>query len=118
MGHYLGDNAQEFYIGARVRPLAKLYVNAGLTNAAVGPHYEYTGKDQSGLGLPFLKTKEYEFTSVEMKLKYEVINDLFVTLGLTASNFKGSMASTYTAPFYYGKNGKTTTLYAGFNFGF
>ncbi|MEI2760041.1 MAG: hypothetical protein V9G42_11485 [Bacteroidia bacterium] len=118
MGHYLRDNAQEIYLGARCMPISGLYISAGYTSAAVGPVYPYTGKDKSGLGLPFLKTKEYEFTSLDLNVKYELLNDIFLSAGVKINNNKGAMANVYTAPFYYGKNGKTTTLFGGFNIGF
>lgn len=118
MGHYLIDNAQEIYVGVRCRPIKSLNITAGITHGDVGPEYPYTGKDKSGLGMPFLKTKEYQFTNMDLKISYEVLNDLFITAGCKLSDNKGIMASTYTAPFYYGKNGKTSTVFAGFNIGF
>jgi hypothetical protein len=118
LGNYLIDNAQEIYLGIKTRPFPKLYAEAGFTQAAIGPAYAYTGKDQSGLGLPFLKTKEYESTSVKVSLRFEIINDICINAGVLMQENKGAMASTYTAPFYYGKNGKTATLFGGFNIGF
>lgn len=118
MGHYLRDNSQEIYLGMRCRPFKSLNITAGITHGDVGPEYPYTGKDKSGLGLPFLETKEYQFTNLDVKVSYEILNDLFITAGCKLSDNKGTMASTYTAPFYYGKNGKTSTLFAGFNIGF
>lgn len=118
MGHYLRDNSQEIYLGMRCRPIKSLNITAGITHGDVGPEYPYTGKDKSGLGLPFLETKEYQFTNLDVKVSYEILNDLFITAGCKLSDNKGTKASTYTAPFYYGKNGKTSTLFAGFNIGF
>lgn len=118
MGHYLIDNSREIYLGVRCRPLKSLNITAGITNAAVGPEYPYTGKDKSGLGLPFLITKEYQFTNLDFKISYEILNDLFITAGCKLSKNKGAMAATYTAPYYYGKDGKTSTVFAGFNIGF
>lgn len=118
MGHYLGDNSQEIYLAVKSRPIQKLYLEASYTKAECGPTYEYTGKNKSGLGLPFISSTVYDNTTINLKAKYEVINDAFVVGGITLSENKGDMAKAYTPPFYYGKDGKTSTVYFGFNVGF
>lgn len=118
MGHYLGDNAQEMYVGIKTRPVAKVYLEAGYTMAVVGPHYDYTGQNNSGLGLPFLKTKEFEATTLKLKARYEILNDVCISAGVMIQDNKGDMAKLYTTPFYYGKDGKTITIFGGFNIGF
>lgn len=118
MGHYLGDNAQEMYVGIKTRPVAKVYLEAGYTMAAVGPHYDYTGQNNSGLGLPFLTTKEFEATTLKLKARYEILNDVCISAGVMIQDNKGDMAKQYTTPFYYGKDGKTITIFGGFNIGF
>ncbi len=118
MGHYLGDNSQEFYFGIRFRPLKKLYVDASYSLAQIGEQNIYTGKDRSGLGIDFLPYSYYDATTINLKLRYEVINDVFIVAGVSSRNHEGVYAQNYTAPFYYGKDGKTTTAFGGFNIGF
>ncbi len=118
MGHYLGDNAQEVYLGIKTRPVAKVYLEAGYTMAAIGPKYDYTGQGGSGLGEPFLETKEFEATTLKLKARYEILNDVFISAGVQVQENKGVAAIDYTSPFYYGKDGKTTTIFGGFNIGF
>jgi Capsule assembly protein Wzi len=118
LGHYLTDNAQEIFVGIKSRPIKKLYLEASITMIEVGPSYSYTGKDKSGLGLPFISNKEFESSVVNLKAKYEVINDAYLVGGITLSDNKGPMAKNYTPPFYFGKEGNTSTAYFGFNIGF
>jgi hypothetical protein len=118
MGHYLGDNSQEVYLGVRSRPIPKVYLEAGYIMAAIGTKYDYTGKGGSGLGEPFLDSKEFEATTLKLKARYEILNDVFINAGLMIQENKGDLAKDYTTPFYYGKDGKTTTVFGGFNIGF
>lgn len=118
MGHYLLDNSQEIYAAIKSRPIAQLYLEASIVKAEKGPTYEYTGKNKSGLGLPFISSKVFESTTINLKAKYEVINDAYLVGGIILSENKGYLAGVYTPPFFYGKDGNTTTIFAGFNVGF
>lgn len=118
LGHYLLDNAQEIYLGIKCRPIAQLYLETGITNIQKGIQYDYTGQNKSGLGLPFLASTVYESNTITFKARYEVINDAYIVAGVSLIDNKGTKAKDYVTPFYYGKDGNTVTLYAGFNIGF
>lgn len=118
LGHYLGDNAQEMFFGANIKPLPKLQVSLGYTLAKKGVEYFYSGQSGtsgSGKGHPFLNSIYWENKSIEVKAQYQIINDCFVYAGLENSDQSGIEVKTYSQPYY---RGKRTTINAGLNIGF
>ncbi len=119
MGHYLGDNAQEFYIALAYKPLAKLFVEASYTLAQKGWEYLYTGsaKDPqgNGLGHPFINRVYWQSSDVSLKARYQIVNDAWMFAGLAVSDIHGIKADEYTMPYFIGKQ---TTINVGANIGF
>ena len=112
LGHYLLDNAVEYYIEAGYRPAANLLVRASYTLARKGP--DYTSGPNYPLGLPYMTEVDWEDSDFNLLVRYQVINDLFVFAGYEKSNISGD-ATKYTHPLW---QGNTSTLTAGMNFGF
>jgi len=80
MGHYLKDNAEEFYVGLIYKPISRLSVRTSFVLARKGETYEYNnGAD--GEGFPFIiqnKLKRYQLIA---KVKYLVSHDINVSIG-------------------------------------
>ncbi len=117
LGHYLGDNAQEIFLSAGYKPLAKLFVEASISVAQKGPEYAYDGQagSGSGHGVPFLQYVYWQATEFAVKAQYQIINDCFINGGVTASDHHGIDVNSYTQPYF---RGKRMTINIGANIGF
>lgn len=119
LGHYLGDNAQEIYLAAGYKPLARLKIEISYTLAQKGAEYPYTGISYdplgNGLGKPFLDRVYWKNTDLGFKARYQVINDAWVFAGINQTESSGINAQRYTMPNF---TGKQTTFQVGANIGF
>lgn len=111
LGHYLQDNAREFYLAIETKPIRGLVVNLSYTFAQKGPDHTALGSDR--LGLPFMESIEWESKMIILRTHYEVINDGFIFLEYMHRNVEG--VPEYTSELWLGK---TNTLSFGANFGF
>ncbi len=115
LGHYLRDNAQEVFVGIRIRPVAKMQVDLQYTYAEAGKNYIYTGVGKSALGLPFMDEILWRSNSLAFRLNYQFWNDLYLFGGATHRLIDGDHADVYTPPYFLGNQ---TNFTAGFNIGF
>jgi len=111
LGHYLRDNAREWYIAFDYRPLRAMDLNLFFLDAIRGPDYNELGG--SRLGNPPLASIEWHNRSYGMKASYQVINDLYVWGSVITSSITGD--SRWTPEFFFGKK---TTVNAGLTAGF
>ncbi len=112
LGHYLTDNAVEYYFEGNYRPIAKFRLKASYSWARKGPDYTEAGGTR--LGLPFLEEIIWESKDLNIHVNYQIINDLFVFVNYRNSNITGDLDN-YTHPLWHGS---TNTLSMGMNFGF
>ena len=137
LGHYLGDNAQEFYASLGYKPIQGLDLNVFYLNAKHGNEYLFArrGEDanirqiisQPSLGDVIWKNQTFGF-----KALYEVFNNAYAVLNVENSDIQGYDAASeaipgekrmtaqevlnyFTPPFLQGKN---TTVTVGFSLGF
>ena len=121
MGHYLGDNAQEIYLALSSRPIAKLYLEAGISVAQKGNYYTINGSSRdslnNGKGLPFMDKVYWKNNSINLTARYQIVNDAWLFLGVTQSEISGVdlIYQQYTMPYF---RGKKTTINFGANIGF
>lgn len=118
MGHYLGDNAQEFSLGLTVKPVSRLTAKLQWILAQKGEEFPYTGQagtDGDGLGNPFLEAYYWQSAELSFHANYQVLNDCYFYAGVKWSNQEGVMKEVYSMPYYIGKQ---TTLEVGANIGF
>jgi hypothetical protein len=113
MGHYLTDNAREFYLALDCKPLRGLDIRLSGMLAQKGPDYTLMGSNR--LGLPFLESIEWENRTIALDARYQVINDAYVYASWQYSNIQGNDLDRYTHPLFHGK---TNTFNLGLNFGF
>jgi hypothetical protein len=111
LGHYLKDNAREWYIAIDCHPLRTLDLNLYLVDAIRGPDYTEKGTDR--VGNPPLASVEWHNTEIGVRSSYQIINDLYVWLSYTAGNIRGD--SRWSPEYFYGRK---NTLNAGMIFGF
>lgn len=124
MGHYLGQNAEEIYFGLKVKPIRGLSIDLGYTSSIKGPVKEFqqiNGVNNTA-GAVWIESISYQSDMVNLRLNYEIINDLFVFAEGSYRNVSGINVPNYVAPFYYGSgayaNGSTQTINLGLHGGF
>ncbi|NDV46015.1 hypothetical protein D0T49_03040 [Paludibacter sp. 221] len=141
LGHYLGDNSQEFYAELRYKPIRGLDLKLSFMDARHGKEYDYIRKgtwsgdnasildiiSQPSLGKVIWSNQTFAFNAV-----YEVFNNAYAILNVEHSNIQGfdsgedavfgekkmtaQEALDYFTPKYL--QGKNTTITVGFSFGF
>ncbi len=127
LGHYLRDNAEELYLSVRYKPIRGLDLQLSYTHARKGEEYQKVidSKDFSThpeinleeprWGLPFIKETLWKKKVVNLSIRYQIINDLFIFAQLEHQNISGSRASYYSLPFELSND---NSMWFGFNFGF
>jgi hypothetical protein len=125
LGHYLGDNSKELYLGIRVKPISRLYLRAEYSYAMHGDDYVYN--NHSGINpvtIPVLKNKTWDNTTIGFYATYEILNRVYLNMYFTSSNIRGYDLNGRTAEEYLKKFspefywGNQSTFGVGFNMGF
>ncbi len=111
LGHYLRDNAREWYIAFDYRPLRTMDLNLYFLDAIRGPDYTELGGPR--VGNPPLRDIQWQNTSFGLKASYQLINDLYVWGSVGYSNIRGDKS--WSPEYFYGKK---TTLNLGVTAGF
>jgi len=116
LGHYLEDNARQFYLGLEYRPLRTLNIKAYYKNSEKGPDHTELGTMPRAQTAPF---DPVVWQSVHLGIlgTFQVINELYVRLGYEWRNVSGEAEylDLWTPEEYHGKTG---TFRIGLNYGF
>lgn len=118
LGHYLGQNAGEFYCGFKIKPLRGLAVDLSYTRAFKGEvkNFQQVNGVNNVAGTPYMLGGTYWESSVfSLKAYYEIINDVFIFGEGRYSDVTGILSNVYTPNFY---TGNTKTINLGINVGF
>ena len=103
LGHYLNDNAEEFYLGLIYKPISRLHVRASLGVVRKGTSYAYNqGRDGTGLG--FITTEQIRRYDLQFRVSYSVAQDVNVMLGYQYLKETGNQAYQFL-PAPYGADG-------------
>jgi hypothetical protein len=116
LGHYLEDNAKDFYLGAEYRPFRTIAIKAYYNNSQKGPdHTELGTMPRDGIA-PF-EPIVWKSTRTGILATLQIINDLYARVGFEWRNVTGeeSYLNRWTPMEYHGK---TSTLRIGLNYGF
>jgi hypothetical protein len=99
MGHYLRDNAEEFYTSVIVKPYSTLRLQGKFLYARKGR--EYAG-DRTGIyaGQPFIPTTDWKNRMLALAASYQIVDDLYVSAEMQNSIYSGNPV--YTAPYFWG----------------
>jgi hypothetical protein len=116
LGHYLEDNARQFYLGAEYRPVRTLNIRAWYSLSEKGPDHTAMGSMPRQAIAPF-EPIVWESVSAGILATYQLVNDLYVRLGYEWRNVSGQPGYLvlWTPDEYHGKTG---TLRLGLNYGF
>jgi hypothetical protein len=111
LGHYLRDNAREWYVALGYRPMRTMNIHLYFLDAIRGP--DYTELGGSRLGNPPLVSIQWHNTTVGLKASYQIINDLYTWISFAVNNITGD--TRWTPEYFYGKK---NTLNLGVTVGF
>ncbi len=117
LGHYLGQNAQEIYMGVKVKPIRGMSIDLSYTQAIKGPVRSFLQVNgvNNVAGTPYMENVLWLNKTASLKLNYEIVNDVFIFGEGNLSDVSGIMTPEYTPQFY---SGKTKTASLGVNIGF
>jgi hypothetical protein len=88
LGHYLGDNAEEIFLSAMYKPVAKFCAEVFYSQAQKGMEYPYTGQS-SGQGIAFMNVVRWQAIEFGVKTQYQAVNDGYVFAGMIMSDYRG-----------------------------
>ena len=115
LGHYLKDNSKEFYFSLSYKPISRMHLNFSHTEAFAGLNYPDIRRPNLVWGLPFIDGIKWRNSASEIKINYEIINDLTIKSSIIHSYIRGDYAYLYTPDFQIGNQ----IIYTfGINFGF
>ncbi|MFN2423037.1 MAG: hypothetical protein ABR572_04615, partial [Cryomorphaceae bacterium] len=114
IGHYLGENSDEIYLAATIRPWRLLRIVAAAWHARKGPEHEYEiiAGNANVTGLDFMAETAWEQTGVRLTAEWEALNGLLIFINGTWQNSQGEQAY---VPNYL--SGNIVSLEAGFRIG-
>ncbi len=133
LGHYLGDNSQEFFVSVNYKPIRSLNLNLSYTNSQKGRDYKYVRTNTKEiLSQDVLNEFTYKNEIVALKAVYEVWNNAYAVLNVEYNNARGydvvsdpiegenrltaqGYLDAFSPKFYQGEN---WTLTVGFSIGF
>lgn len=127
LGHYLRDNADEWFGQVRVKPLRGLDLMLTVRLARKGKAYQEIidrkefdahpeiQTEEPRWGLPFLNQTLWKKQNVTLKARYEVVHDLFVFAEYAYHQIKGAKAEVYSMPWELEGNNR---LWFGIHFGY
>jgi len=116
LGHYLEDNAKDFYLGAEYKPFRTLTIKAYYNNSQKGPDHTALGTMPRDGITPF-EPEVWKSTRTGILATVQLINDLYARVGFEWRNVTGdeSYLNRWTPTEYHGK---TSTFRIGLNYGF
>jgi hypothetical protein len=120
LGHYLRDNAQQYYVSLDYFPVKKLRAKVFYLYEEKGPDYPdiRNDPDYKSWGKKFMETVEWQNTSWGFKIDYELFHDAHIFGEIISRNIRAIDQATldkYTATHYQGKT-LTTSFGAQFSF--
>ncbi len=111
LGHYLKDNAQEWYIAFDFHPVRTLDINLYFLDAIRGPDYTELGVNR--IGNPPMASIKWHNTSYGLKASYQVVNDLYTWLSISTGYIRGDPR--WSPEYSYGRK---NTVNMGVSLGF
>lgn len=111
LGHWLKDNAREWYVALDYRPVRTMDISLWFLDAVRGPDYNELGG--SRLGHPPLASINWHNTTYGLKASFQVINDLYTWCSFAVSDISGD--ERWSPEYFFGRK---KTLNLGVTLGF
>lgn len=113
LGHYLGDNSQEYYTAFIFKPLRGLSSKIYYLNATKGEEFPFIGHSGT-TGVPFQEKIMFRQKEVGLEINYEILNDVHLYNQIIVSDIEDKTGKYVPAAL----GGKKTQIKLGFNIGF
>jgi hypothetical protein len=78
LGHYLRDNAQEYYIDIKYKPIRGLLIDLSYVYAEHGPDVQDDRINAHILGVPFMEKVIWKSEALHFKVGYEIVNSAHI----------------------------------------
>ena len=118
LGHYLRDNAREYYLAINYKPIRGLSIDLSYEYAKKGDAFsyaEYANIPYFNIHtLPILENIIWSSKVLALNARYEIKANVYIYINIKHSNITGDVES-YTPEYYWGKN---LTFTSGLNIGF
>lgn len=111
LGHYLKDNAKEWYVSLDYRPVRAMDVNIFYLDALRGP--DFTEAGGSRIGNPPLQSVSWHNMAYGIRLNFQIINDLYGWLNITHNKISGDRR--WSPEYFFGEK---DTFNLGLTIGF
>ncbi len=95
LGHYLRDNAKEFYTYVNFKPLKNLQFKLDYTLIHKGTEYGYDRSDSELTSYPFMSSVCYRYSAWNFKTQYQLAYNMFFTFSLGQSSATGGDVDDY-----------------------
>ncbi len=126
LGHYLQDNAEEFFVTFRAYPISTLELAASWTHARKGNYYQYIrgARNPRIDEMPVLEEITWQKEQISFEALYRPLPNFRVFAKYTLSNIEGFDADEQSAQYYLNLfsspylHGKNNILELGFGMGF
>ncbi|TVQ15600.1 MAG: hypothetical protein EA361_05515 [Bacteroidetes bacterium] len=126
LGHYLEDNAEEFFATLRIYPVSTLELAATYTHARKGNHYQYIrGRRNPRIDeMPVMEEITWENRNISFEATFRPMTNFRVFARYSISNIQGYEVDGETAQYYLNLfspqylHGKNNVLEVGFGLGF
>lgn len=116
LGHYLEDNAKEWYMYLGFRPARAMNILLSWESAMKGPDHTLLGTQPRMKVTPFTPTV-WERDRFSLQFSFEIFNGAYFRLGFSSANTRGEeqYLIRYTPEF---RHGKVNEFNFGLNYGF
>lgn len=116
LGHFLGENSDQWLVGIQLKPLSKFRVIFEYERWRKGPEHVF-GPNASNLsGAQFMERAISASDRYALRIRYQIINDLSVQLSM--NHVAGSTDGTYPFPGISTTNVRDTWFGFGLNIGY
>jgi hypothetical protein len=99
LGHFLRDNAREWYFSLGYKPVRTLNLNLYFIDAVRGPDYTELGTNREGN--PPLVSVQWHNTTGGIKASYQIINDVYAWCSFAISDIHGD--NRWSPEYFFGK---------------
>lgn len=116
LGHFLGENSDQWLAGIQFKPLAKLRVIMEYERWRKGPDHQFGPNASNLTGAQFMERAISASDRIAVRLRYQIINDLSVQLSV--DHLSGSTDGTHPFPGVTETNVSDTWVGFGLNIGY
>jgi hypothetical protein len=116
LGHFLGENSDQWQAGLQLRPVAKLRVILEYERWRKGPEHVFGANASNLSGAQFMERSLSVSDRFAFRVRYQIINDLSVQI--MVNHISGSSDGSFPFPGIYAVKASNTWFGFGLNLGY